>query len=1585
MAEKDSVFERGGKMAARMAAADWSKSALGPPAQWPQSLRAAIRIMLTSRYAMWMAWGRELTFFCNDAYLPTLGVKESWALGATARKVWEEIWPDIGPRIDHVLASGESTWDQGLLLFLERSGYSEETYHTFSYSPLSDDSGEIAGMLCVVTEETERVIGERRLAVLRDLAAELAAVSTEAEIFPAVKRILATAAPDLPFALVYLSANEGRVLRLAATSGIAAGSALAPAEMNYSQPDAAWPFFEVEQKPILIPNLVERFADLPAGPWPKAPQQAMILPINQAGHARPIGFFVAALTPFRPVDDAYRSFIELFVGQLSAGLTNARTFEAERKRAEALAEIDQAKTTFFSNVSHEFRTPLTLMLAPLLDTLAQHNGELPPRVIEELTVVHRNGLRLLKLVNTLLDFSRIEAGRVQASFAPTDIATFTAELASVFRSAVEKAGLALQIDVQPVAAPVYIDRDMWEKIVLNLISNAFKFTLSGSISVRLRSEGNQLFLAVADTGCGIPAEELPRLFERFHRVEGTRGRTHEGTGIGLALVQELVKIHGGTVTVQSEVGRGTTFTVAIRTGKDHLQANFIAVERTEPSTAGNKNVYVEEALRWLPDTSELTAIGIGSEGPGSRTSPAHPTGKNGRSRVLVVDDNTDMRNYVRRLLADEYEVRTAGDGAQALDLIHDFEPALILSDVMMPNLDGFGLLRAVRSDPALATIPIILLSARAGEEATLDGVRAGADDYLVKPFSARELLARVNAQIERRRYERELAAAEQRLKSAMAAAKMAAWEWNPGTDVVTGSDTLADVFGLLPGETIANSVVGFGLVHPEDRERHRALVVTAAQRSEGYHTEYRIIRPIDGAVAWLEERSHVINDPKTHLAHMVGLVMDVSQRKEAEIALRRNEERAKFVVRLDDALHVLTDPAEMSVAATRVLAEHFKCDRALYVEVEADEDLCAVTGEYSPNLPSIVGNYRISEYGADYIATVRAGRPYVEHDTTRESLPTGERSAFAALRIGSFISSPLFKGGHLVALVVVHDEKRRRWKDEEIEDVGLVASRCWESIERARVARALAESEDRLALSVESAELGTFYCPMPMGPIIWNNKCKEHFWLPPDAEINFDLFYSILHNEDRQRTREAVERAVFHREPYDIEYRTVAPDGRIRWVRAKGRAFYDAAGTPTRFDGVTLDITELKIAEQRRDQLLAAERLAREEAEHVSRMKDEFLATLSHELRTPLNAILGWSQVLNHGPLDSEDARQGLDAIERNARAQTQMIEDLLDMSRIISGKVRLDVQKTMLADVVAQAVQSVRPSAEVKGIRLMSVLDPYAGPVAGDPGRLQQVIWNLLTNAIKFTAKGGKIQIVLERVNSHLELSVTDDGEGIDPSFLPYVFERFRQADASTTRRHGGLGLGLNIVKQLIELHGGTVRAKSLGKGQGSTFTISLPVAASMHPTDAEEQTDRQHPRTASSTTSLVKPPRVDGLRVLVVDDDADARLVMSRILGDGGAVVKTASSVAEAMVELQRGLPEIILSDIGMPVEDGYDLIRKVRSLPPAKGGRIPAVALTAFARSEDRQRALLAGYQIHVAKPVEPSELLTVCASIAQSSVR
>ena len=437
----------------------------------------------------------------------------------------------------------------------------------------------------------------------------------------------------------------------------------------------------------------------------------------------------------------------------------------------------------------------------------------------------------------------------------------------------------------------------------------------------------------------------------------------------------------------------------------------------------------------------------------------------------------------------------------------------------------------------------------------------------------------------------------------------------------------------------------------------------------------------------------------------------------------------------------------------------------------------------------------------------------------------------------------------------------------------------------------------------------------------------------------------------------------------------VAKDGRQIFLSVTISPIRDLGGKVIGASKVARDITERKEAEARQ---LETERAARAQAEHANRMKDEFLATLSHELRTPLNAILGWAQILCNHP-DAEDVAEGAAIIERNARAQTQIIDDLLDMSRIISGKVRLDVQRIDLKPVVEAAIDTVRAAADAKGVRLQTVLDPLARPVSGDPNRLQQIFWNLLSNAIKFTPKNGRVQVVLERVNSHVEISVIDSGEGISPEFLPYVFDRFRQADASTSRQHGGLGLGLAIVKQLAELHGGTVRVKSGGPVQGSTFTVALPLTA-IHPDSAPEE-ERRHPRGPHDTGAVPLPHlKLAGIKVLAVDDEPDARELVRRLLGGCDATVRTAGSAAEALAMIRVEAPDVLVSDIGMPEQDGYALIRQVRALGAEQGGNVPAVALTAYARSEDRMKAILAGFQMHVAKPVEGAELLTVIASLA-----
>ena len=751
-----------------MRAKRWDDTPLGSPDSWPQSLKTVVRILLTSRYQMWMCWGPQLTMFYNDAYGPTLGVKQQWALGASAREVWKEIWPDIGPRIEHVLQSGEATWDEGLLLFLERSGYPEETYHTFSYSPLADDDGRIVGMLCVVTEETERIIGERRLFALQELAAGIAGNNTSGMVFEAVPRELNRNLKDLPFTLTYLFDAQGDAT-LACCSGVAASHPIAPARINPKDPNATWPAEEILARRTALnsSDLKDRFAALPMGAWDKPPREAIITPIAQQGRESPAGFLVAGINPYRRMDDAYLGFINLVAGQISSALANAGAYEEAQRRAEALTELDRVKTAFFSNVSHEFRTPLTLMLAPLEDVLGRPGADPLSEHRESVQVAHRNGVRLLKLVNTLLDFSRIEAGRTQAYFEPIDLAAFSAELASNFRSATERAGLRLNVNCQPLPGSVYLDRDMWEKVILNLLSNAFKFTFDGSITVATRcsDDGERAEISVCDTGTGIPAAELPHLFDRFRRVAGARGRSIEGSGIGLALVRELVNAHGGTISVASEMGQGSVFTVALRFGSGHLPAERVGKARAENAGETRAQAYIDEALSWLGDASRETAAST----PGAaEIVPIAPIAGAAGQRVLIADDNIDMRTYLQKLLqAAGFQVEAVNDGEQALSRARERKPDLVLSDVMMPKIDGFGLLAALRKDAQLRDVPVLLLSARAGEEAKVEGFAAGANDYLVKPFSARELVARVRANLELAVLRRESQEALRRLNESL--------------------------------------------------------------------------------------------------------------------------------------------------------------------------------------------------------------------------------------------------------------------------------------------------------------------------------------------------------------------------------------------------------------------------------------------------------------------------------------------------------------------------------------------------------------------------------------------------------------------------------------------------------------------------------------------------------------------------------------------------------------------------------------------------------------------------------------------------
>ncbi|HEY2206137.1 MAG TPA: SpoIIE family protein phosphatase [Pseudonocardia sp.] len=789
----------GGEMGRMVREKDWSRTPLGPIEEWPHSLRTTVSICLASNFPISIAWGPDRTQIYNDGYWPICGAKHPRSMGQDFKECWESPWPVVGGPFENATA-GRTDLVVNERMFLDRHGYLEETFFTFSFSPIRDESGGIGGLFHPVTELTQQTLGERRLRVVRALADRTAELKSIAVSCDAIVDAVAEHELDVPFALLYLLGEDGRRATLVASTGLEPGTAASPATLDLAEPgvspDGGWPIARAarDRQVLEVDDLGRRFGPFTCGPYPEPPTSAVVLPIHLSGMPHAFGVLVAGVSARRALDEPYRLFYLMLRDSATNALTNAHTYEAERSRAEALAELDRAKTVFFSNISHEFRTPLTLMLGPIAQLRDDPVIASDARVADELEVVHRNGLRLSRLVNTVLDFSRLQAGRMRARFEPVELGAATAELASMFRAATERAGLSLHIECPPLPEPVWVDLDSWEKVVLNLLSNAVKFTFTGSITVAVGpASGGGALLTVIDTGVGIPDADQGRLFERFHQVTGARGRSVEGSGIGLALADELVALHGGTIAVNSRPGVGSTFVVRIPPGHSHLPADQVeqaptGLDDLQPPSdglghgGGHRSAaepFVAEALRWLPG-GRGSAPGEPAQHEPAQHEPARPTGAarppgsrppgpadaDRAGRVLVADDNTGMREYLRRLLADRHVVTTVTDGAAALASATADPPDLVVSDIMMPGLDGMALLAALRADPATASVPVLLLSARAGQDASVEALAAGADDYLVKPFSAPELLARVDAHLRLNRARRETARAEQRYRAA---------------------------------------------------------------------------------------------------------------------------------------------------------------------------------------------------------------------------------------------------------------------------------------------------------------------------------------------------------------------------------------------------------------------------------------------------------------------------------------------------------------------------------------------------------------------------------------------------------------------------------------------------------------------------------------------------------------------------------------------------------------------------------------------------------------------------------------------------
>ncbi|MGY0056460.1 SpoIIE family protein phosphatase [Streptomyces sp. LZ34] len=820
--EVEELFAAGGSLGRLMSGIDWAATPLGRTDVWPARLTEALRIVLDSVQPMALFWGPEFRMLYNEGYTTIIGSKHPGALGRPCVEVFPENWETTtGPLFHSVVDSRKPILINDMGFAFIRGGFLEQSYYDISFQPMPMPDGTVGGVLCVVTETTARVLSERRMRLLAALGSRTAGLLSPQDVARVVAEVLDSHREDVPFIAVYLASGPGELRLAAGTAGAGDATRPPPGELRLDRTA------EEDGLAARVAAVVGDAAPawLPGALLGRPGEEALAHPLIRSGEVA--GVLVMGVNPKLPVNAPYRDFYDVLSSGVSAALAAAHTQQEHRRRAEALAELDRAKTTFFSNVSHEFRTPLTLLLGPVQQALSVEDR---PERRRQLELAERSALRLLKLVNTLLDVSRAEAGRLSGSFEPVDLSRVTVELAAVFRSAFDLAGLSLRVECPPLPRPVHVDREMWEKIVLNLLSNALKFTFAGGVTVRMAAVGDRARLTVADTGTGVPPEELPYLFDRFHQVRGARSRSHEGSGIGLALVKDLVELHMGTVSVSSRPGEGTTFTVEVPFGTAHLAAGA-AVTGVHDRTARQERTaaYAGEALHWLQSDADVpttTVTGTAPAPAADERSPVAAQEGDGARRplLLVADDNADVRGYLKELLGPDHDVLLAGDGRAALETALSRPVDLVLTDVMMPRLDGFALVRALRSDPRTTRLPIIVLTARAGEEATVQGLRAGADDYLAKPFSARQLLARVRANLELSRLREQVLSESRRHAATLTSLAQASMLFSDSLDPPQVLETAEEV--LIPA--LADEI----RIHVTD-PRAEQSVFAAGERSAG--------------------------------------------------------------------------------------------------------------------------------------------------------------------------------------------------------------------------------------------------------------------------------------------------------------------------------------------------------------------------------------------------------------------------------------------------------------------------------------------------------------------------------------------------------------------------------------------------------------------------------------------------------------------------------------------------------------------------------------------------------------------------------
>lgn len=1357
--EVEQFIAGGGEMGEMIRAHDWSSTPIGSPEDWPQSLRTAISIMLETHFPMYIAWGNDFTQFYNDGYRPILGDTKHPAIGKGTRETFAEIWDIIGPMFAGVM-EGKAVGLTDFLLPLNRYGYTEECYFIFSYSPIRDESGGVGGVLVTVTETTARVIEERRLKTLRDMANRASVVKTLEDAWEKIRLTLEENSWDIPFALTYEAdenVSQARLVGSVRLDGQNIQDTISISEAGSENGTVARVFNTGKAELDNYPG------GIVAGAWPEPVRSVYAVPLPRPDKDKPVGVIVLGVNPRKEFDDSCATFFNLFANHAATAINNALAYEAEKKRAEALMEIDKAKTAFFSNISHEFRTPLTLMLGPLEDILDQGSALVPEPIMSSVGTVHRNAMRLLRLVNTLLDFSRIEAGRMQAQYQPVNLCDFTKNVASSFRSVIEKAGLNFRVDCNHIDRDIYIDKGMWEKIVLNLLSNAYKYTLEGRISVKLTADRNNACLEVSDTGVGIPENELPHMFERFHRINNTIGRTYEGTGIGLSLVAELVKLHGGRITVASEERKGSTFSVSIPLGKEHLPASQVLNEETDMDSLLSE-AYIQEADSLLDAETNDTR---------------HDADR--QMHILVVDDNHDMRNYIASLLSKEYTAETANDGRQALEKIRQRTPDLVISDIMMPGIDGIELLRTIKDDESLTNIPVILLSARAGEESKIEGYEVGADDYLVKPFSAKELIARVHSQIKIAKKRNHI---EEQLKNLFEQAPVAICIFRgPKHTLTLANEQMLMLWGKHADQVLHKPIfeampdaAGQGFEQMLDSVYH------TGERFIGYELPIELLRNGQMETVYVKFVYEAMYEEDGTISGVMAMATDITEHVMARKKIEESEAKLRMAIEstrlgtweynpITGDLQWSRECRQIYGVPDEVVIDFVLFSKHVYTSdlnrvLEAVENAMNASGDGNYDI-----SYRIIRFNDGSVRWIHArGKVYF--------LPDGRAERF----IGTVID--------------------------------ITAQKHYEE--------ALQASEERTRLAIEAADLGTYEWDITKDEAIFSDRVYEIFGYKEKSNISYKNILQSIHPDDDAIRRKAIADAMVNGN-MEYEVRVQWPDKTIHWIKNTGVVLFDENRNPLRMYGAVMNITEQK---------LHSEELERKVTERTHELKEtitdlarsnndleQFAYVASHDLKEPIRMVSAYTSLLRERYKDEfpEEAKEYMDFILDGTNRMQHLVRDLLQYSRI--GSTNSHFSKVSCNEVMS----NVKLNLKELIVQSDAMIEQDELPVVkGIETQLVQLFQNLVENAIKFKGKDKpRIKISAADEITQWHFSISDNGIGIPPEYFNKIFAIFQRLH--TRNEYEGTGIGLSVCKKIVELHGGKLWVES-EPGAGSNFQFTLP-----------------------------------------------------------------------------------------------------------------------------------------------------------------